>query len=242
MLDFLSGQDANVPVRYGDEKQPYVNVSSVTYTVRDHTGLAIPALTNVALNPGPTDFQSIITIPAMYNTIGVGKYFERRTITVTFTYNTRVYTKTVQYRVVPFVPMLVTPESVRDFIGINRNELEDDDIDIFAAYVTTATDFTKAVLDAALVTGTMLEVYANDCIRMQAVLDVLPSLKNRVAQAEKNGIMGFDRPKIEDFSDIERAALDRYWRGRLLLLDLEDVGADVTLIVVTQDPDPVTGG
>lgn len=242
MQDFLSDQIVNLTFRYGDDKQPRIpTFGSVKYTVLDHSGVTIPALTEVSVTTGPTEFESTISIPAINNSIDPSKLFERRTVLVTYTHNGKTYVESIIYRLIPVTNYYVTARDVRGFIGINENELPDSDIDMFAAYLATANDFTKVILDDALQSGTINEVYANDCITMQAVFAVVQSLKNRVAQSEKNGVVGFDRPKIEDFSEILEAAWMRYNHGRGILLELVGLEADVTLIVVTQDADPVTG-
>lgn len=240
MKDYLSDRDVNLTFRYGDPKQPRIPTqTTVTYTVLDHSG--IPLLSDVPLVTGPAEFESTITVPAVSNTIGVGKLFERRTVIVSYQSSVKSYTEQLTYRLVPVKNYYVTARDVRGFMGVNENELPDSDVDMFAAYIATANDFTKVTLDTALQSGTINEVYANDCITMQAVFAVVQSLKNRVAQSEKNGLMGFDRPTIKDFSEILAAAWMRYNLGRGILLGLVDTEVDVTLVVVTQDADPVTG-
>lgn len=242
MKSFLSGKDVNLTFRYGNDQTPVIPTqTTVSYTVLDHSGDSISGLEDVPVTTGPADFQSTITIPAVNNTIDLLKDFERRTVLIEFESNGKSFTQTESYRLLSLPKYTATPADVRSFLGVNEEELPDEDVDMYAAYLLAAEDFTPVVLDAALQSGTINEVYANDCIAMQAVFSVIQSLKNRVAQSEKNGIMGFDRPTIKDFSDLLAAAWMRYNRGRGILLDLIGTEADVTLIVVTQDADPVTG-
>lgn len=242
MPDFLSDTDVALTFRYGDQKQPSIpDTASVTYTVMDAEGTPIVGLVDVPVTTGPTTYQSTITIPAIDNAIGVDKIFSRRIVRYSYEVATVPKTQTVQYRLVPFVSHTVTSESVRAFIGINLNELKDEDIDLFDAYMRTLTDVPSATLTTALVSGTMTEYYANDAIRMQAVFGVIQSLRARIAQSEKNGLMGFDRPKITDFLEIMEAARLRYNQATGAILGTDTVEADFTLIVTTQDADPVTG-
>lgn len=242
MRDFLSGTDVAITFRYGDAQQPTIpTVGSVTYTVLDHYGVPITGLVDLPVTTGATTFESTIIVPDTYNDVEVGKNFSRRSVVVSYEAAGAPRSQTVQYRLTPTIPYTVTIDSVRSFIGIEAKDLPDSEIDLYQAYLLTANDFTAAVLDSALTSGTLLEVYANDCVRMQAVFGVIQSLKNRIAQSEKNGIMGFDRPKIVDFSEIYEAARLRYNNGLLALLDINLSATDFTLIVTTQDADPVTG-
>lgn len=242
MQDFLSGQNVNLTFRYGDQKQPRIPTqTTVTYTVLDHSGNPISGLVDVALTTGIAEFESTIVIPAINNSIGGSKLFERRTILVHYVSGGKTYAQILTYRLVPVTNYYVSVLDVRGFLGINENELPNQDVDMYAAYIATANDFTKVILDAALQSGNINEVYANDCIAMQAVFAVIQSLKNRVAQSEKNGLVGFDRPVIKDFSELWAAAWMRYNLGRGILLGLIDTEVDVTLIVTTQDADPITG-
>lgn len=242
MQDFLSDSAVSVTFRYGDDKQPSIpDATTAKYSVYDHSGQVISALQDIPITTGPSTFQSTISIAAIYNEIDTLRSFERRTVLISWKTGGTSYSKTIRYRLLPMALHTVTPEAVRAFIGINPNELPDGDIDLYGAYLLTTADVDQVVLDEALTSGTINEMYANDAITMQAVLAVIPSLQARVAQSEKNGIMGYDRLKIVDFSALFAAAMARYQTALGIILDEDATLGDFTLIVVTQDADPFTG-
>lgn len=244
MQDFLSDADVNLTFRYGFGHEPQIpDANSVVYSVLDHSGTPIPGQINIPVVTGPAEFQSNITVPAIYNTITGVKQFERRTIFLNYTYQGMTKGQTFSYRLIPFVNYSVTAQTVRAFLGIEEKELPDKDVDLFASYLFVNEAFSDPLtLDTALASGTRFEIAANDAIAMRAAIDIIPSLQNRVAQAEKNGVMGFDRIKITNFAELLAAAVNRY-NAAVNLIGLIDVNAlDYTLVTVTQDVDPITAG
>ncbi len=242
MQEFLSGGDVTLSFNYGDSKEPTIpDVGSVTYTLLNHSGVPITGLTNVPVTTTNTTFKSSVSIPAINNTIDTLKIFERRVLVIYYQKNSQHYTQYIQYRLVPYANYSVTPNDVRQFIGVNKNELEDEDIDIFNSFVRVQTVLGSTLLSNALSSGTTLELAANDAILMTAVIDIIPSLQNRVAQSEKNGIMGFSRIKITDYEALLNEARNRYVLATGLLLDVDTGLIDFTLIVTTQDTDVITG-
>lgn len=243
MQDFLSGETVNITFRYGDGHEPKVpTVGSVTYTVLDHSGTAIAGLENVPVTTSASTFQSTITIPSLYNTVAPTKLFERRTIFLRFQSNGQSHYQKLAYRLLPTFPYTVNPADIRRFLGVNETELPDEDVDLFSAYLFVRETFTDPTdLDDLLLSGDLNEVRANEAIAMRAAIDIIPSLQNRVAQKETNGVMGFDRIKITDYTALLAEAYRRY-NDALLLIGVLTPATDFTLITVTQDTDPVTAG
>lgn len=244
MQDFLSDENVNLTFFYGNGSEPTIpDAGSVSYTVLDHSGNPLVALTDVPITTDGSTIRSLIVIPAIYNSVDLSKEFERRTVIVRYTSQGLSKLNRIVYRLVPMVHYTTTVDSVRAFLGVNDGELGDKDIDLFGAYLFVRDAFNDPItLDAALVSGGRLEIAANDAIAMRAAVDVIPSLQTRIAQSEKNGPMGFDRVKIKDFSGLMEAALVRYADAVNLISGVDSIGSDVTLIVVTQDVDPITAG
>lgn len=243
MSDFLTGTNITLMVMLSEDGNPLVPDSgSLTYTVRDHDGLAFSDLTDVPVDTGPATFQVPIVIPAFNNAVGIdaGRRFEKRTVTLSFLVNGVGKQQHVAYRLIAFLNHIVTPGQIRGFIGVQQHELPDEEIDLMVAFLKVEKVVGLTELATALASGTTIELSANDMIRMQAVLDVLPSLKQRVAQSETNGLKGFSRPVIRDFSEVEQKARDRYSDA---LTDTTGRTTDSahSLAVLTQDTDPITG-
>lgn len=242
MSDFLAGADVTLMVMLSDAGTPQVpDADSLTYTVRDQAGSTITGLIDVPITTGPTTFQVPITIPAVNNSIADGRRFEKRMVAINYLVNGVGKQQMVAYRLTTFLNHSVSPSQVRGFIGVQQYELPDDDIDLMSAFLKCEKLVGLDVLSDALSSGTTTELTANTLIRMQAVLDVLPSLKQRVAQSETNGPKGFTRPTIRDFSEIEQSARDRYSDALSELTNANANGSTFTLAVLTQDTDPITG-
>jgi len=242
MLEYTGGQKVTATVWLidSDEKPLVPDAGTTTYTVYDHSGNAISGATDVAVTTDDTTTSVPVTIDAADNSIASGKIFEKRTIVLTIEKNGQVHTFRKNYRLVPLLKHSETPDSVRSFLGVANHELPDEDIDLFQAYITVKELFDNPTIDAVLESGDHKEMAANEAIRMQAVLDVIPSLKQRIAQNESDGTFEFARPKLENFNQLEKTARDRY--SRAIQLATESTPTNTTMVLTTRETDPITGG
>lgn len=203
---------------------------SLSYTLYDHAGQVLHSETPTS----PT-----ITVDGTHHTLATGRAFEKRTLLVRFSFQGRPHSYREVYRVTPFINYSVTANDVRAFIGIDSQELPDDEVDIFKAYVSISS---KVDLTTALNSGTLLELKANEAICMMAVLDVVPSLLQRVMYFEADGVLQFRRHSVKTFEHIEQAA-----RARLdtLLAELTEedpsIGSYDMLTLISSTQDMVTG-
>lgn len=240
MMDYFNGTDVGINIIFERDGEPFIpDVGSVKYTVYDHTGIPLSGLEDIEVTTTTSTFSVDVVVPANQNTIDPERKFERRTIIVTATTNGQHHRQVVIYRLVPFLNHSVEPHQVRGFIGVQEKELPDEDIDLFSAYLYVEKDFTTERLNEALASGTTQELAANTCIMLKAVLDVLPSVRQRIAQKETNGPIGFDRVTITDFDEVERAAQARYYSAKMEALGL--IETSFSIVLVTQDADPITG-
>jgi len=241
MLDYVGDTIVRLPVtliRNGDPLVP--NVGTVTYSIFDHSGGAVAGQQDIPVTTTATTFRLTLEIPASVNTIGADKRFERRTVVLSFEAQGAAGTQTTVYRLTPRLNHSVTAAQVRSFLGVADHELLDADIDLAIAYFMVEAQIGQTTLEAALTSGTTNELAANDIIKMTAVLDVLPSLKQRLAQEEQNGVKMFARASIKNFDEL-RADAERRLNVALETLIIGD-GTDLVLVVVTQDVDPITAG
>jgi hypothetical protein len=142
-------------------------------------------------------------------------------------------------RVIPLLIHTASPQGVRELLGINANELADEAIDLVTAYFEVEDEVTKTLLDAALTSGTTKEVAANQAILARAALNVLPSLRHRIAQKETDGMVGFDRPEIKDFDHLHHELTARYGEAVSKVTGRTPLGYQMA--VFTQPVDPITG-
>lgn len=239
-MDVIGGTPAALTIPLVIGKQPVVpDVGSVTYTVFDQANAPISGLVDVPYMTTTTTFQLQILIPSIANSIASGRRFERRRVVVSFLALGQEVQITRSYRVVPDLPHSITPQVVRAFIGIEDHELPDADIDILSAYLTVEKAVTESVLTDALQSGTTLEIAANTLISMRAVLDVLPSAKQRMAQSEKNGVKEFSRVDLKELDKLGAEAERRYQTALDEIVVVTAV--NVSLFLTAVGTDAITG-
>lgn len=237
-MDVIGGQDATLRVAFELDGQPVVpDVGSVMYTVRGNSGAAVSGLTDVPVTTQSDTTAVVITVAGLNNTLV--KRTERRTVVIRFAVGGQLYYLTRRYRVVPWLNHAVEPWAVRSFVGVNRQELGDSEIDLVHAYLEVEAVVGQTTFDTALAAGGLTSDKANLAIKYRAVLDVLPSLQLKVAKAEDNGTMKFQRLDKIDFRSLHLEAAGRL--GELLTeLSGRDSGSFV-LGILSAPVDPITG-
>lgn len=218
------------------------DVGSVSYSLYD--GQGVPLVVDQALTPEADATGVSIKVPAISNVIAPDRSFERRTALVNWTANGRGYSAREGYRVIELPNYGVVPEDVRTYLALNEDELRDNEIDLFNAYLTLAGAVGKDLLDDALGAGTLIEVRASRAVMLTAATALFPSLRFRIAQAKTDGTLKFERLKdATAFDGLVTATADEL---RQFAQDLTgDTTANATLPVLlaltTISIDPVTG-
>lgn len=239
-MDIIGGTPSALTIPFIIGNQPVApDVGSVTYTIRDHVAAPMDGLTDIAYLTTPTTYQMTILVPSSAHQIDAARRFERRSVVVKFQVNGAEVQITRNYRVVPELLHSTTADQVRSFIGIEEHELPDSDIDILSAFMAVEKVVGAAELTAALSSGTTAELAANTMICMRAVLDVLPSAKQRMAQSEKNGVKEFSRVDLKELDKLKGEAEDRYQEA----FDEIVVRTETTVsyFLVTTNTDAITG-
>lgn len=218
------------------------DAGSVSYSLYD--GQGVPLTVDEALTPEADATGVSIKIPAISNVIAPDRFFERRTALVSWTANGRGYSARSGYRITELPNYGVVPADVRTYLALNEDELRDDEIDLFTAYVVLAGVIGKDRLDEALGAGTLVEVRASRAVMLTAATALFPSLRYRIAQAKTDGTLKFERLKdASAFDGLVGATADE------LRQITEELTGDTTASEVvpfflglsTNTTDPVTG-
>jgi hypothetical protein len=239
-MDIIGGTPSalTIPFMVGD-RPVAPDLGSVTYTVRNQAGAAMPGLEDIPYVTTSATYQMTVLVPSSAHQIDPTRSFERRTVVVKFTVQGQEVQLNRAYRVVPEPVHTTTGQQVRAFIGIEEHELPDSDIDIFSAFLTVEREIGADELAAALVSGTTAELAANTLICMRAVLDVLPSAKQRMAQSEKNGVKEFSRVDLKELDKLKIEAEKRYQEAIDQVVTKNEVTP--SFFLVTSNTDAITG-
>lgn len=235
MRTFEAGRDVTVPVNLTYNGQPAVPDSgTAVLSVLTPGG---DVLFTESLTTGPTDVVIVVTIPAEHNQITTS--FSRRVVRITAERGGIPFDAVTMYRLTPQILYTVTPKDVRGFLGVNEGELPDEDVDLAGAYLNLEFAIGRDKLVAALTSGEEAELRANDAVLYSTVLDLIPSLANRVAQEETDGALSFKRNARKDFSDLKKSAEDRLSAALATINPVVDPG--YAILITTTDADPITG-
>lgn len=214
------------------------DANSVYWSLYAHDGTLISGPT--LITTGSIDTGVTIPISAGQQTIGVGKRFEKRQVIVTWTTGGQGYTWRTFYRVLPILNHNVSADDVRSLLGLNADELLDDEIDLFAAFLQVEDEISQTALAAALSSGTLTEASANLLIGVTAAIDVIPSLRLRTPMTVGDGGKTWQRFRTSpDWDAIAEELASR--RASLLAQTTDTQLADVPLAIFTSPTDVITG-
>lgn len=234
----LADEAVSVLINFRNAGQPVIpTTNSVSYVVRDNSGVVISGIGTVQVATGPADTSITIVIPSEYTSAPNG--LEKRTVQVTWSLNGNPRKEFHTVWLHPYLNISATPDHVRSFIGLNATELPDEEIDIVGAYYRLANDLSLATVEAATAETGPTAQYIDQAIVATAVLEVLPSVQLRVAQKMSDGAVGFDRLSKIDFSEIKKKAIDRLEKAKEAL-SLEDE-VTPTLVSFGTRTDAITG-
>lgn len=226
-----------VTVQFLANGQPVVpDLGSATYTIYGQDGGML--VSNVPVTVGPAATAVTVAIDPQYETRTLR--FEKRTVVFNWSNGGASYSKRVQYRLTPFLNYNVGPDNIRSFLGLDPHELRDDEVDIISAYIYLEDRLGETALTNAFNSGGMTEENANRALLYATCLNVLPSLRLRLAKERSDGPLTWKRFDVEDFNELEARI-----RG-LLEETIEEVvptlGYAYTLITVSNPIDIITGG
>lgn len=212
--------------------------NSVSYTLRDHTGAPVAGFTDVALTPAPTEAHVQIQIQAAQNLITSPRRFETRTVIVKALAGITPWQATVRYRLLPWVPVTVYPDTVRSYVGLDPTELPDGDLDVTSALLDVEAEVGQTELAAALISGTQLERYANRAVLARTVLNSLTAIRSRYLLRHTDGSINAQRGEL-DIKDLETRAQRDLAEAKDLLLGRPPT-AEAMMYIPTLT-DPITG-
>lgn len=240
MQNFIAGQDLTLYVLFVDGTETVVpDVGTVTYDLYDNGGSSIASAVSVPA----TSTQFDIPLDASLNGKDADKDFELRTLVLHYKVSGKPVEQVFTYRLVDFVSLSVNADSCRALLGLSRDELSDNDLDLMAAYWAVRDDISDASMTAALAAGNMDTVNVNRMIAVQALLDILGSIELRTKQSDKSNTTQVARFSKVDFVALRQWLVDLYSNTRTTLLGTDSslIGAGLMIVATKPTTDPITG-
>jgi hypothetical protein len=243
-MDVLSGTDLALRVDFlsAADDLTVPDADTVSFSVFSAVGVRLAG--PVALTPMPEDTGVTVKIDALVNTIGADRVFDQRTVIVSWMAGGASGARRETYRLVPFPLYKVSPEDVRNVVGIASDELPDTAIDVYSGYLLAGSLFSsRDVLDAALTSGSLDEVIANRIVAYTVVLEMIPALSQRILQSKTDGTLKTDRLKTIDVAAIAAglAARRTIDVNQLAGVTNDQLGVSTLILLTSPAIDPVTG-
>lgn len=215
------------------------DVGSTSYSIYDNSGAVMSGYSNVAITTEEGQNRLSIEIPSGVHTVGSGKTFEKRTVSLTTKYLDKTYNIRQSYYVTPYLNYTVTPKDVIILSGVRDGEILEPEVDLVSAYVRVANLMGSSTLTTNLAAGTILQVQANEAIKAQAALDLLTTIELKAFKKLGGDSLNYTRFDGIDFNTI---------RGNLQNILLQAISATQSeeytppsLFLLTTPTDAVTG-
>lgn len=205
--------------------------TNATLKLFDHDGTVL-ATDPITFGPnGTVDYTAI----AANNAVTGDPAWERRTLKWLYAGGRGA----AAYRLVQGVSHDATTDLVRTILGVNADELSDDEIDLVAAFFAFREKVDPADMDAGLIDTGSIGLKLARAIAATAAQAVLPSLQVRLALRDTSGTNEFERQEIDWQRLTEQLAgiVDEAIEAVSPTAD----GAGVTLFALGTRTDPITG-
>lgn len=163
-------------------------LAALTWTLVDG---AEATVTSGSVIPEAGAISVDITVLATHNTLLPGAMLGDRELSWQFEGDYDLH----RYRLEASIPFGVSPEGVRQKLGLSAADLSDAEIPLLKAYLTFQSRVGSTLL--AAVTDDLTILTVTDAIEAGAALAVLPTLQVRVAEKESSGTNQFARGSID---------------------------------------------
>ena len=186
---FESGESATLGfnlIQEGDFVIPD-DGSNVILTIRNKAGTVLHTETQTSAGS-----QYSFVVPALTNTLTGSNTVEARFVRLKYQLGGGTHQELQIYQLSAFIPFTVTSESVRTYLGISIDELEDHEIDLLQAYHTLVGTYGSNFTTPFATEGT-LSFAANKAVAIQAAVDLAVGLPQRIAQKSDAEKASFQR-------------------------------------------------
>tara|TARA_Y100001970_G_scaffold249717_1_gene320608 strand:+ start:19772 stop:20476 length:705 start_codon:yes stop_codon:yes gene_type:complete len=213
--------------------------SDLTYTLLRSDGSTVLTET-VPVASGQLSY--LIEIPGGSNTVSTG-LFEELTLEWDYTTATEAILDSLSYTVHASIGFPATREGVRLLLGVDKDELPDEEINLFQALMAFRSYVGEDIdLSVYQNTGGFEEYKIKRAIEAVAALEVFNTIQIRLPKKYDSGTSAYERWNTVDWDAI-RAALEGHVAAAYTLLDPTADAYPLVDIFVLSDrgPDAITG-
>lgn len=215
-----------------------VSPTSALITLQDNSGQIVEAIENDPIVVATDATSAVYTIPAEANAKTLT--YDLRYVTISFQYNGATYTIRDFYAIQDNVLIPVTPDDVRNVVGMTSEELPDERIDIPQAMALVQADV-DVDLATQFNTGSVLVPYAQRAIALRAAMDSCMFIENMIYASEQADNTLYKRFET-DLDAIQQKLADAYAAAINALNGVDPLTAQaVTFFTAVTGTDPVTG-
>lgn len=215
---------------------------SVMVTLRDNDGVTITDWSRAVQNHMGLTHLALV-VPAAINDVPGGNALESRYVRVEYSYQGKVQTKSLSYRLTPFLPIQATPAGVRNRLGATETEMPDETIDIYEAYYKLLPGY-RDIMPVALKAKDASCIAVNNAVEIKAALGLMPGLSAKLMQTESQDNGMYARMKI-NFERLQELLEVQLADELLMMVEVSSglitsVGGG-TLMILTNPTDVITG-
>lgn len=196
-------------------------------------------LTTGSVTPAAGDVSTIITVSGANNALSTGVLAGNRELSWSYTVGGLAKGGQIRYDLEAFLPFGVSCDGVRTKLGLDVDEVSDNEINLVTSYLAFQQVVTSATLSA--VTDTYSKLVVRHAIEALAGLRLVPSLQLKLAKKEVSGISQFQRADI-DWTELSAYLNSLVAAGYTALNpDLDPANVGSLFLTVVRSPDAVTG-
>lgn len=212
--------------------QPLPDAGNVTWTLRNNAG-AVTSTGFVVVDGN--SFLASVPISGGLNAKTLPT--ESRFVTFAWHSSATAYELTVPYVLIDFLPLRTTPDNVRAYVGANRAELPDADIDIPSSASLVRVDIGPTIFDAAIVAGDTTTDLLARMVALWSAASFYTSLPLRIVESMSNDQAKFARSKSLDIDKLIQNLRGEYERMRNVLQGIDDAHVtNPTLFTTSKAP------
>ena len=219
-----------------DKGQP---TSDLTYTLYDQDGTVV-VTNDVTIAAGQVSY--LVEIPGASNVL-TKTLFEQMKLEWTYTTATASITENITYRLHAAIGFPVSIEVIRNMLGVDAEEVPDEDVDTFAGYLAFLQQLPDGTDLSSYITAGDLDTYKiTTAIEAATALALLPTMEIRLPKMYNSGTSEYERWNSVDWETLRKELSEKMNLGLVVVDDDIELFPVIDIFSLsTEATDPITG-